>query len=270
MTNCEVCKGKKLDDWGKIGNKRMWVCKDCGLGMIKGVKEQYVQYHRDEDYRKLEDIYENMLQKRVEIIKRFVSRGSVLEIGSSQGTMLNLFKKQGFEVLGIEPSKEAAKRAKLRGIETITSDFLKTKLNSGIFDVVIMNHVLEHLDDLRATLKEAKRVLKKGGYLYLDVPNFGGLRAKIFKKKWRYLLPDEHKWQFTPTSLSYLLKDYGFEVMMCESRSGIWENSKPLRSLTNDLIKLRKRFLKSIVDLIPDSIVTWLNLGDSMGILARK
>jgi predicted SAM-dependent methyltransferase len=43
---------------------------------------------------------------------------------------------------------------------------------SDEFDVVIAEHVLEHLNDLVPVVEELHRILKRGGMLYVEVPHF--------------------------------------------------------------------------------------------------
>ena len=49
-------------------------------------------------------------------------------------------------------------------------DICKTGLPDETFDIIICNHVLEHVDDYRMALKEIKRILKLGGRALLQVP----------------------------------------------------------------------------------------------------
>ena len=49
-------------------------------------------------------------------------------------------------------------------------DIQKTGLKSECFDMVICNHVLEHVDDFRMALKEMYRILKPGGSLICSFP----------------------------------------------------------------------------------------------------
>jgi SAM-dependent methyltransferase len=52
---------------------------------------------------------------------------------------------------------------------------------SGSFDLVICHHALEHVADLRATLREVGRVLKPEGRFYVAVPNGYGLCDGIYR-----------------------------------------------------------------------------------------
>lgn len=53
---------------------------------------------------------------------------------------------------------------------TVDMDLLNLNFQSNYFDLVICNHVLEHIDDDIAAMKELFRVLKPGGKAILQVP----------------------------------------------------------------------------------------------------
>ena len=47
------------------------------------------------------------------------------------------------------------------------------------FDVIVLNHVFEHVSEPRALLKKLRRLLTPGGVLFLEVPNAGSARARL-------------------------------------------------------------------------------------------
>lgn len=220
-------------------------------------------YHRDEDYKKYESLFENMFRKRVNLISKFVKKGKMLEIGSATGVMLKLFAKRGWDTLGIEPSGSSGE-AKRKELRVLRVKFEDAKLPKDYFNLVVLNHTLEHMDNPKLVLKKISTLLKEGGIVFIDVPNFGSLSSKILGKKWPYLLPLEHKHQFTKESLTKLLEDGGFKVLHWESRSGIFEYANPLKELG------RKRFLLDILTSPYSLVATALRMGDSMSFVAKK
>lgn len=226
-------------------------------------KISYKKYHRDFDYRKFDMMFRNIFQKRFNILSRFVKKEVVLDIGCSNGVFLDLFGENGFETWGVEPSENGL-IAQKKGHKIIKSFFESAKLPEGYFDLVIMNHTLEHVDDPTAVIKKVHGLLKTDGILFVDVPNFGSLLSKIMGKRWPYLLPREHKSQFTKETLTKLFIDADFEVLHWESRSGIFEYANPLLELK------RKRFLLDLISSPYSLIATLLNMGDSMSLVGRK
>lgn len=230
----------------------------------------YERYHRDSDYEKFEKLFDNIFQKRFNILKGFIPEtGSVLDVGSSTGIFLQIFKKYGWDVTGVEPS-QSSNKAKKRNIKVIQTYFEKVNFTKLKFDLVLMNHTLEHMDNPYVVLNRAHSVLKKNGILFIDVPNAGGLGARLLGKNWPYLLPQEHKHQFTKKSLAKIINENGFKVLHWESRSGLFEYANPLLELSRSLLSLKKRFFIDLLFFPYSIIATLFNQGDSMSFVAKK
>lgn len=197
------------------------------------------------------------------------SRGRVLDIGASTGAMLDIFKEDRWKTWGVEPSK-SAEVAQSKGHKVIRDFFEKSKLPRSYFDVVILNHTLEHMDNPPDVLDKVYGLLKKGGIIFIDVPNFGGIGAKILGTSWPYLLPEEHKHQFTKKSLQDMLQKKGFELLHFESRSGLFEYANPALELWQSLITVKKRLFFNLLTFPYALIATASNMGDSMSMVGRK
>ncbi len=74
-------------------------------------------------------------------------------------------------------------------------------------DVVLATETLEHVPDPRVFLAEARRVLRPGGRIVLTVP---------FAARWHYI-PHDY-WRYTPSSLSNLLEEAGFDSVVVHAR----------------------------------------------------
>lgn len=254
---CPICNNKLLSYTSEILQ-----CQSCGLGItLKKPDQNYTSYHRDIQYFENESLFHDIFLKRLQIIEKFKKTGKILEIGSSTGVMLELFQKKGWKVMGVEPSKKACEIANIRGIKTLNTNFELAYLENRTFDVVILNHVLEHLDNPKSILKKCFRVLAKDGLIFIDVPNFGSLTSQLWRSKWCYLLTDEHNWHFTHSSLNKLLRVTGFTEIYWEARSGILDWGK---------WNLRKNLLFGLLTFIPDLLITKLKLGTSLTVIGKK
>lgn len=77
-------------------------------------------------------------------------------------------------LVDIDPQAVAAARQRLEAtgrVTCLTAAAEATGLPDGGFDAVFMIEVLDHADDPAAAVREARRLLKPGGWLYLTVPN---------------------------------------------------------------------------------------------------
>lgn len=115
------------------------------------------------------------LQKTAECIAEFLPDKNIriLDIGCANGGLLGYLKDLGYNNLcGLDPSPICAETTKQNyGIETYTGSLFKMPHNLGVFDVIILSHVLEHIQDLSSALTNLKNVLGEQGILYAEVPD---------------------------------------------------------------------------------------------------
>lgn len=89
---------------------------------------------------------------------------------------------------------------------------------SGSFDVVLCNHVIEHVPDLPTALSELRRVLRPRGLLIIGVPNEGCLMGRArnrFIQPWIGRTTD-HVHFFTVQTLAEALRIGGLRVQQLE------------------------------------------------------
>jgi 2-polyprenyl-3-methyl-5-hydroxy-6-metoxy-1,4-benzoquinol methylase len=268
---CAICKGEDFNFLFDINGKKIIECSNCSLSKTADFKfPDYQKYHGDDVYKKYEKHFVNFYIKRFDIISKFVSKiGAVLDIGCSRGTFLEIFKNAGWEAWGIE-SSGSAKFAKRRGIKVFKKRFEDVSLPEKYFDLVILNHTLEHVENPVEVLSKIKRILKNDGLVFVDVPNFGSLSAKILKSKWPYILPEEHIHHFSQKSIKMLFDSCGYKVVYLKSRSGIWDFADPLKGLKEELFTRKKAFLLDFVTSPFSLITTLINRGTALSVLAKK
>lgn len=100
---------------------------------------------------------------------------SLIDLGCGTGFILNIAKKYFKRVVGVDITQKMLDRVDGTGgnIELYKSDTANTPLNSDQFDVCTAYGFLHHLQDLKATLVESHRLLKRGGIFYADLdPNY--------------------------------------------------------------------------------------------------
>lgn len=122
------------------------------------------------------------------------SKSDVLDIGTGSGHMAHEFSKQAKKVSSIDIVDER-KEKKGYDFKLAQDETLPYKDHS--FDVVITNHVVEHTPQQAVHLREALRVLKPGGHLYIATPN------KFWLTDPHYKLPFI-SWLPRPLSSKYL------------------------------------------------------------------
>lgn len=139
-----------------------------------------------------------------------ISPGKVLDVGGGEGTFLQQAKRGGWQAIGVEMSRAGLKDSGLEIHETIAA--VKEIHAENSFSAVTLWHVLEHLENPRASLREIYDLLAPGGKLLIAVPDAAGLQAKIFGKDWLHLDVPRHLYHFNFRSLETLLEQCGFQI----------------------------------------------------------
>jgi len=152
------------------------------------------------------------------ILEKYTKGRKLLEIGSGPGYFLSCGNKLGWNVLGLEPSKEAYLYSKKLGVDVVNGFFTEKFIQKyGKFDVVSAMFVLEHLINPHSFIENIKHSLKKGGLFFLISPNDYNPLQVILKKKKGYkpwwISPPQHINYFSFKSIKNLLHKKGFEVI---------------------------------------------------------
>lgn len=151
---------------------------------------------------------------RARLVERRVPRGRLLEIGCASGHFLGACKRRGFDVTGVEVGAEIARAARERfGVEVTVAPVEELELPAANFDVICAWHVVEHVPEPLAIVQRLARALRPGGWLFVEVPNFGGVRSRREGAAWPLLDLPHHVGQFTPSSLGALLERSGFPTV---------------------------------------------------------
>ncbi|MFQ5854079.1 MAG: class I SAM-dependent methyltransferase [Anaerolineae bacterium] len=138
--------------------------------------------------------------------------GRALEIGCGDGWMLNALRQAGWEVVGTERSEESAARPRNLGLDVRVGNVDRCGFPAASFDLVILWHALEHLDDPLATLIEARRIMCPTGRLVVAVPNADSWQARVAGRRWVHLDVPRHLYHFGPETLAATLERAGFSL----------------------------------------------------------
>jgi SAM-dependent methyltransferase len=137
--------------------------------------------------------------------------GTILDVGCGTGALLAAVGRQGaFRLLGVEYRPDAAEQARREGITVWTGELENADIPEGQVDVVVMEHVIEHVRDPIATLQRIRSLLKSGGRIVGETPNLHCPDAKLFGRYWGGGHAPRHMWLFTPPVLERALKATGF------------------------------------------------------------
>ncbi|MGH3993810.1 MAG: class I SAM-dependent methyltransferase, partial [Pseudonocardiaceae bacterium] len=138
--------------------------------------------------------------------------GTLLDIGCGNGRFLTIMRTLGWRVEGIEPDERSAELARRSSGAAVHAELYDELFPPGHFDVITMNHVLEHLGDPATALRRCFRVCATGGLLGIVVPNWRALGHRLFGRHWYALEPPRHAVMYEPRTLGRALERAGFRV----------------------------------------------------------
>ena len=194
-------------------------CLACGLVFMRpelSPDELVGEYENAVDPVYLEHIRarQTTFQKNLSQVRKHLrSVDRILEIGSYCGAFLKVARDAGFDIVGVEPSRWAARAS--RGITsapvvTGTVDDLPASLRS--FDVVVAWDVLEHFANPVAELRKINELLPDGGTLLFSTLMIDNWFPRLAGKHWPWLM-DMHLFYFTEATIRQVLRETGFELV---------------------------------------------------------
>jgi ubiquinone/menaquinone biosynthesis C-methylase UbiE len=171
-----------------------------------------------------------LFRKRIEdLLKKFTlpKDATVLDIGASSGEFLQAANELGWRATGVEPSEAGVKAGIAKGLNMVQSPAESLPFDDATFDLVHSNHVFEHLANPQLAANEAFRVLKKGGLIFIEVPNqFDNIqffRDRLFGRinvRERTVRSIHHFYFFSKRALYHLLVHAGFHQVKIYDRYG--------------------------------------------------
>ena len=177
-------------------------------------------------------IQRNLL--RFQLIQKYQKNGKVYDVGAGFGHFLLAAKQMGYEVAGIEMSRANAEFAQTElGLPVKLGNFLDEPEHK--YDVLTLWDVLEHIDAADKVVAKAAKMLKPGGWMFIQVPQWESFFAGIFQDKW-WAMGLDHVNYFSKKTIRQLLENQDFEVKSIKS-------SIELKNIFTYVIlpKLRKR-----------------------------
>jgi SAM-dependent methyltransferase len=207
-------------------------CGNCTLRFTQDVPSaaSIAPYYKSEDYIShsntskgfVNRLYKfvrtrTMIRKR-KLVERHtgLKKGRLLDVGSGVGTFVNEMKRNGWQVTGLEPDRDARSAAsQLYQLELGDTAELYS-LGPASFDAITLWHVLEHVHDLSGYVLQLKKVLDQNGKLFIAVPNYTSADARSYGKYWAAYDVPRHLYHFSPVSMKTLMEKHGLKLLQCK------------------------------------------------------
>jgi SAM-dependent methyltransferase len=188
-TRCSACGAATTDPWPNE----------------EELENAYGSWYRPESGRRFSFVGDALLRRtRGRLAARLdhiAPPGPVLDVGAGDGVLLDALHRGGREAFGLErDSRRADVRA--QAIEDVR----------GEWAAVVFWHSLEHLSRPGQAIRDAARLLPRGGVIVIAVPNSDSLQAAVFGDRWLALDLPRHLVHLSQKSLVSRLEAYGFRV----------------------------------------------------------
>ena len=156
--------------------------------------------------------HQALVRRKHKAIHKYHPHGQLLDIGCGTGDFLAHQMSRGYLVTGVEPNLTARESAiAAHAIPVFPQIDLVPALEQ--FQVVTMWHVLEHVPEIRSTLKQVFARLADRGIFVIAVPDRESWDAKHYGPFWAAYDVPRHFWHFRQQDLFRLLKEHGFELV---------------------------------------------------------
>lgn len=169
---------------------------------------------------------------------------TVLEVGCNRGSIVKRMQNIGARVYGIDINSEAIADGVAENLQVM--DATELKFPNAMFDKVYSLHTIEHIPDIKKTLREMERVLKPGGRLVLTYPTEPGFLQGFFclyhavvVYKNPFFARKIHVHSLNPNKIQKLTGDTSLEYV---------ESPFPVRFYPQYLTVLQKKAIRSFAE----------------------
>lgn len=226
---CTICGSEELEkiyaglpdrEYGVAGGFDFKLCRKCQLLFMDPMPATAdllgfypADYHGygSPPSRLTEYLIKMNLKNRADLYGKLIgNNGLILDVGSADGYHFDVLNQFGnWQFVGVEFNDEVAQAGRKQGREIYTSTIEDFNFGERSFDLIIMNHLIEHVTDPNATIASASRILRTGGFIVGETPNTDSWDYRIFGKYWGGMHTPRHTHLFSPQSLRVLLENNG-------------------------------------------------------------
>ena len=277
--NCPVCGSKNINPLLTIKDFSvskeefvLWQCSDCSLRFTQDVPNEGTigRYYKSPDYISHSNTDKGFINKTYQKVRTYtleqkakliahetkISTGTVLDIGSGTGAFLDVMKKRGWQVRGIEPDEDARRLAKQLYDLNVEEPAELNTIQAGVFEAITLWHVLEHVHQLHDYVEQLKRMLKKEGKIFIAVPNYQSRDSGIYRSYWAAYDVPRHLYHFSPQSIKTLMHNHGLKI---DSINPMWFDSFYISMLSSKYKAGKTNYISSFFNGLRSNMAALIN-----------
>ena len=279
-TGCPICKSELIQeqltakDYTVSQNIfSIWQCNACTVRFTQDVPEQDAigAYYASDNYISHSDTKKGIInslyhlvrkrtlgaKRRLVINETGILKGQILDIGCGTGAFLYTMKEANWNINGLEPDAVARnKAAELYNIHPQESNKL-FELPAASFNAITLWHVLEHVHELHAYIKQITALLTPNGKLFIAVPNYTSKDAAIYAAHWAAYDVPRHLYHFSPQSMETLLNIHGLKLTAVKP---MWFDSFYVSMLSEQYKNDRGNIIKAVINGLLSNIKAWTDV----------
>jgi 2-polyprenyl-3-methyl-5-hydroxy-6-metoxy-1,4-benzoquinol methylase len=278
-TGCPICKSNNIqqqltatDHTVSQTKFSIWHCNSCTARFTQDIPGQDAigAYYISENYISHSDTKKGLInwlyhlvrkrtlagKKSLVIQESGIKKGVILDIGCGTGAFLNTMQEAGWNITGLEPDTIArTKASELYHIQPQEPGKL-FDLTPASFNAITMWHVLEHVHELHAYIKQIEKLLAPGGKAFIAVPNYTSKDAAIYAAYWAAYDVPRHLYHFSPQSMETLLAQHGLKISAVKP---MWFDSFYVSMLSEQYKNGKGNIVKAVFNGFVSNLKAWGN-----------
>lgn len=286
-SSCPVCSSNNIQEQLSakdytVSQKQFAICQcsACTVRFTQDVPSQEAigAYYASENYISHSDTKKGIINNLYHLVRKrtlnskrrlivketSLQTGSVLDIGCGTGAFLNTMKEAGWNITGLEPDAAARnKAAELYHIQPQEPERL-FELPVASFNAVSMWHVLEHVHELHAYIKQIATLLASNGRVFIAVPNYTSKDAEIYGPYWAAYDVPRHLYHFSPASIENLLAQHGLKLLKVKP---MWFDSFYVSMLSEQYKNGKGNIIKAVFNGFLSNLKAWTNTGKCSSVI---
>jgi 2-polyprenyl-3-methyl-5-hydroxy-6-metoxy-1,4-benzoquinol methylase len=244
LDRCPVCHAGGGEEFA-LGDARLRRCATCrtvyaqryadpGAVYVDGYYTGGGDFGIDVRHPRFQAFLAEVNAQRAQLLGSLVAEpGRLLDVGCGTGEFMAAMRDRGWTVAGAEPIEESAELARSRGLHVRAAMLADSGMAPGAWDVVSALHVLEHVPDAPAFLRELAGWAAPGGHVLVEAPNWNSHLRRASGDRYVHLRPLEHLVHLEPRTLELAFRGAGLEPVAIGTRTWTSRLHTPAEALAD-------------------------------------